>query len=174
MSITVQVNGDLTDEFDQGFFVNLSAAPGVVIVDGQGLGTIVDNDPPPTISITAKVSGKEGANNKTTSFDFVVTLSAASEKEVRVNFATANGTATTADNDYVAKSGTLVFAPGVTSQPVSVVVKGDKRKESSQTFFVNLSGATNATIAGSQGLGEILDDDARGEGQTLGGLPPMT
>lgn len=79
-----------------------------------------------------------------------------------MNFATANGTATTADNDYVARSGTLVFASGVTSQAISVQVKGDKKKESNETFSVNLSGATNATIAAAQGIGEILDDDSSG------------
>jgi hypothetical protein len=90
-----------------------------------------------------------------------VTLSAPSEKEVRVNFATANGTATTADNDYIARSGTLVFSPGQTSKSIGVTVKGDKKKEANETFFVNLSDATNANLIGSQGIGEILNDDPR-------------
>jgi hypothetical protein len=161
-TITILVNGDLTDEYDQGFYVNLSAPTGAVIADGQGFANILDDDEPPTITITPVVSGKEGPNNKTTSFVFVVTLSAVSEKEVRVNFATANGTATTADNDYIARSGTLIFAPGVTSQTISVQVKGDKKQESDETFSVNLSGATNASIAVAQGIGEILDDDIPG------------
>lgn len=159
-AVTILVKGDLTDEYDQGFFVNLSAASGAVITDGQGFGKILDDDLPPTVTITAKVSAKEGNNNRTTSLNFVVTLSAASEKEVLVNFTTANGTATTADNDYVATSGTLVFAPGQTTKTIPVVVKGDKKKEANETFFVNLTTATNATILNAQGLGEILDDDA--------------
>jgi hypothetical protein len=159
-TIKVLVKGDVTDEYDQRFYVNLSAAAGATILDGQGVGTIVDNDPPPTITITPKVSHKEG-NKNTTAFTFVVTLSAPSEKEIRVNFATANGTATTADNDYVAKSGTLVFAPGQTSKSIAVNVKGDRKKEANETFFVNLSDAMNTTIVGSQGLGEILNDDPR-------------
>ena len=162
-TITILVIGDLTDEWDQGFYVNLSAASsGAVITDGQGFGTIVDNDPPPTITITSIVSAKEGNNNATKLFNFVVTLSAASEKEVRVNFATANGTATTADGDYVAQSGTLIFAPGTTSRTISIQVKGDKKREPNERFFVNLTDATNATIAAPQGIGEILDDDAPG------------
>jgi hypothetical protein len=159
MTITILVNGDVTDEYDQGFYVNLSGASGAVITDGQGFGTIMNDDLPPTITITPKVSAKEGGNNNSTLFNFVVTLSAASEKSISVSFATANGTATTADNDYVARTGTLTFAPGVTSQTISVQVKGDKNKESNETFYVNLSGAANATITTSQGVGEILDDD---------------
>lgn len=77
-----------------------------------------------------------------------------------MNYATADGTATTADNDYVAASGTLVFAPGQTSKTISVSVKGDKKKEANETFFVDLTDPTNATIAGSQGFGEILNDDS--------------
>ena len=160
-TITILVNGDLTDEYDQVFYVNLSAASGAITTDGQGVCTILDNDPPPTITITPKVSAKEGNNEHEDVFKFIVTLSAPSEKEVRVNFATANGTATTADNDYVARSGTLVFSPGQTSKTISVTVKGDKKKESNETFFVNLTDATNATIVGSQGIGEILNDDPR-------------
>jgi hypothetical protein len=158
-TITILVNGDLTDEYDQGFYVNLSGASGAVIAEGQGLGTILDDDLPPTITITAKVSAKEGKINQTTLFNFIVTLSAPSEKYVQVSYATANGTATTADSDYVARSGTLTFAPGVTSQPISVQVRGDKKKEASETFFVNLISSTNATILAAQGIGEILDDD---------------
>jgi hypothetical protein len=156
-TITIKVKGDLIDEYDQVFTVNLGAT-GVQLMNSTGVGTILDNDPPPTITITAKVSAKEG-NTGTTSFKFIVTLSAPSEKEVRVNFATANGTATTADNDYVAQSGSLTFAPGQTSKTISIAVKGDKKNEATETFFLNLSSATNATILSAQGIGEILDDD---------------
>ena len=161
MQVTVPVNGDLTDEWDQGFSVNLSAASGAVITDGQGFGTIVDDDDAPTVRITPRVSGREGNKNSSPWFGFTVTLSAASEKDVWVGYATADGTATAADRDYVAQSGSIYFAPGVISRAVNVRVTGDMKKEANETFFVNLTGATNATIlAGqSQGVGEILNDD---------------
>jgi hypothetical protein len=53
----------------------------------------------------------------------------------------------------------LTFAPGVTSQTVSVLVTGDATTEANETFVVNLSGASNATIADNQGLGTITNDD---------------
>jgi hypothetical protein len=161
MMVTILVNGDLIDEYDQGFFVTLSAPSGAIIVDGSGFGQIVDDDDPPTISITS-VSGKEGANRKMTSLVFVVTLSGPSEKDIWVNFTTADGTATVADGDYVADSGTLYFAPGTTSQTISILVQGDKKKESDETFSVLLSGATNATIAAGAGIGVIVNDDGPG------------
>jgi len=47
----------------------------------------------------------------------------------------------------VAASGTLTFPPGSTTQTLSVTVNGDAVIEPNETFFVNLSGATNAFIA---------------------------
>ena len=59
-----------------------------------------------------------------------------------VNFATADSTAT-AVSDYVPTSGTLQFATGVNTQTISVPINGDTTFEPNDTFFINLSGATN-------------------------------
>jgi hypothetical protein len=78
---------------------------------------------------------------------------------VTVNYATANGTATTG-TDYVSTNGTLTFLPGQTSQTITVTVLGDTLDELDETILVNLTAATNATISDGQGLVTILDDDA--------------
>ena len=81
---------------------------------------------------------------------------------VTVFWSTADGTATGGNNknsDYRTGSGTLTFNPGQTSLTVTVRVIGDRKSEPNETFSVNLSGATNATIADAQGLGTILNDD---------------
>src|SRR5207249_1544242 len=82
-----------------------------------------------------------------------------SYQTVTVQYATADDTATTADADYVAAAGTVTFLPGQTSQTVTVNVVGDTKFEPDETFFVNLSGASNATIADGQGVGTIDNDD---------------
>jgi hypothetical protein len=66
---------------------------------------------------------------------------------------------TPVEEDYVGASGTLTFAPGVTSQTVNVAVVGDTVAEPDETFFVNLSSPTNATIADGQAVGTILNND---------------
>jgi len=157
MTISVPVLGDTRDEIDEQFFVNLTSTTFGQITDSQAIGTIQDDDPAPTLTIN-DVSKNEG-NSTTTSFIFTVTLSAASGKTVSVNFATANGTATTADGDYVAKSGTIFFSPGQTTATITVQVRGGRSKEPNEAFFVNLSGASNGTISDGQGLGTILNDD---------------
>jgi hypothetical protein len=155
-TITVQVKGDRVAESNETFLVNLSGASGATLADGQGVGMIVDDEPRISIS---DVSKKEG-NSGTTSFVFTVTLSVAYDAPVTVDYATANGTAKTGDNDYVAKSGHLTFAPGQTSKTISISVKGDKKNEAHETFFLNLGNANAGLIDDGQGLGTILNDDA--------------
>ena len=98
-------------------------------------------------------------NSGTTTAAFTVTLSAASPQTVTVNYATANGTAT-AGSDYVAQTGTLSFTAGQTSKTISVTVNGDTTVEPNETFFVNLSSPSGATIADAQGQGTITNDDS--------------
>jgi hypothetical protein len=69
-----------------------------------------------------------------------------------------------AGEDYTAAPGTLTFAPGQTTRTITIGVKGDKKKEANETFFVNLFGASGALILDGQGLGTILDDDRLGGG----------
>jgi len=155
-TFTVLVNGDTLNEPSETFFVNVTNVINAVVVDGQGVGTIVNDDPLPSLSIN-DVSVVEG-NAGTVNAVFTVTLSAASGQSVGVNYATADGTATQ-PADYTNTSGTLTFTPGQTTRTITVPVIGDVSPEANETFFVNLSGATNATIADNQGLGTISNDD---------------
>jgi len=155
-TVTVLVNGDTLNEANETFFLNLSNASNATILDSQGVGTITNDDPVPSLSVNDP-SVTEG-NAGTTTLTFTVTLNAASGQTVTVNYATADGTAV-AGTDYTAASGVLTFAPGVTSQTINVTVTGDTVFEPNQTLFLNLSAATNATITDNQGVGTITNDD---------------
>ncbi|MBB6257829.1 uncharacterized protein YhjY with autotransporter beta-barrel domain [Xanthomonas arboricola] len=155
-TFTVLVNGDTLSEPNETFFVNVSNVTGASVGDGQGQGTIVNDDALPALSID-DVSVNEG-NSGTTTATFTVSLSAASGQTVSVNYITADGTAT-AGSDYAARSGTLTFAPGVTAQGVAITVNGDTAVEPNETFSVGLSGASNASIARATGTGTIVNDD---------------
>jgi hypothetical protein len=158
-TFTVAVLGDRLAEPTETYLVNLSAPVNAGIGDGQGAGTILDNEPRISINNVAK---KEG-NGKTTAFTFTVTLSAVYDQAVTVHYATADGTAL-AGSDYQAKSGTVTIAAGVRSATITINVTADKLKEAAETFFVNLSApSSNALIDVSQGIGTILDDDSHGK-----------
>lgn len=93
--------------------------------------------------------------------EFVVTLSAPSDQMVSVNYVTENDTASSGSNtDFSFVSGTLRFEPGVTSQTVRVPVTNNALAESTESFFLNLSAPTNATLGTARASGTILDNDS--------------
>jgi hypothetical protein len=156
-TITVPVTGDRVAEPNETFSVRLIEPTNASIADDVGVGTIVDDEPRLAINNATVTEGKRGTKTMT----FTVTLSAAYDQAVTVNFATRNGTAT-AGEDYVARSGTLTFAPGETTKTFTVTVKGDRNREADETFYVDLFGVSaNALIGVSRGTGTILDDDGR-------------
>jgi hypothetical protein len=159
-TITVPVNGDTQAESDEYFTVSLNNATNAKIGNSVKYGNIVDDDTNPAISISDAWLNE--GNNGTKRMTFTVTLSQPSSVKMRVNYATANGTAKTSDNDYVAKSGSITFNPGQTTKTITISIKGDKKNESDESFFVNLSGGSGAPIEDGQGEGLILNDDGSG------------
>jgi hypothetical protein len=166
-TITVPITRDSVDEPDETFVVNLfnpeatcvvTCTTSASITDGQATVTIADDDTT-SVAITNATAG-EGNVGDTTPFDFTVTRNGGTVNEVKVDYVTADGTAT-AGSDHQLKSGTLTFPASdvTTSQTVSVNVLGDNIDEVNETFFVDLSNATNTTISDSQGLATINDDD---------------
>ena len=151
------VNGDRLPEPNETFSVNLSNPVNAGIADGQGVGTILDDEPRLSISDVAKAEGNRG---QTTLFTFTVTLSAAYDQAVTMSFRTVDGTATTSDNDYVAKTCKRTFAPGETTKTITIVVNGDSKKEADETFYLDLFGnSTNSLFSKNRGIGTILNDD---------------
>jgi uncharacterized repeat protein (TIGR01451 family) len=157
-SFTVLVNGDTTPETNEGFLVNVTNVTGAVVTDGQGVGTIQNDDAAPNLTAT-DVSLNEG-NAGTTTFTFTVNLSApAPAGGVTFDIATANSLAV-APGDYTAKSLLAQTIPaGSSTYTFDVLVNGDTTPETDETFFVNVTNVTNAIVTDGQGLGTIVNDD---------------
>jgi probable HAF family extracellular repeat protein len=156
-TIPVLVNGDRLPEPNETFFVNLSSPTNAIIADGQGVGTILDDEPRISISDVAKKEGKKG---QTTLFTFTVSLSAAYDQPVTMSFKTTDGTAMTSDNDFVAKTGTITFNAGETTKTITIKLIGDSKRESDETFYLDLFGnSSNSLFTKSRGIGTILNDD---------------
>jgi uncharacterized repeat protein (TIGR01451 family) len=159
-SFTVLVNGDTTPETNETFFVNVTnvTGTGVAVTDGQGQGTIVNDDAAPNLTIN-DVSLNEG-NAGTTTFTFTVNLSApAGTGGVTFDIATANSSAV-APGDFTAKTLTGQTIPaGSSTYTFDVLVNGDLTPESDEIFFVNVTNAVNAIVTDGQGQGTIVNDD---------------
>jgi Calx-beta domain/FG-GAP-like repeat len=97
-------------------------------------------------------------NSGTTNAVFTITRLGTATQPITVNYATANGTAI-AGSDFTSTSGTVTLAINEASKTFSIPILGDTISEANETFFVNLSGAVNATIIDAQGKGVISNDD---------------
>src|SRR5207247_2309843 len=152
-SITVTVAGDSAPESTEQFLVDLSGAVNASIDNATGTGRILDNDTR-TLSINdvTVVEGDGGPTNAV----FTVTLSEAAAAPVTVNFATRNNSAVSG-TDYIPSAGTMTFAPGVTSQSITVVVTGDSAPESTEQFFVDLKIGRASCRERGKGAGGKMD-----------------
>ncbi len=157
-TVSVSVNGDTKLEDDETFFVNLSnASLGAVILDGEGVGKIGNDDQVPSLSID-DVTMDEG-DSGTTKFVFTVSLSNLTDQPVTVDYGTSDGSATVADNDYEETSGTLTIPPKTAVGKISIAVFGDNIVEDDESFFIKLFNPDGATIADGEGMATIVNDD---------------
>ena len=157
-TFNVTVNGDTKFEANETFTVTLSNPVGCTIATGTGTGTINNDDTAPSFTVSP-VSVTEG-NSGTVNAAFTVSLSAASGLPASVGYSTSNGTATTADGDYDALTGTLTLTAGQTSGTVNVVVHGDTKYEANETFSLILASPSGASL-GLQSFADatITNDD---------------
>jgi len=159
-TITVASTEDTLDEVNETFSVLLSNPVNANVVDGDGLGTINDDDATPSLTINDPAAVAEGSP-----VVFTVTLSAPSGLPVTVNWATSDGDGNGgADNavapgDYGAAGSTLTIPAGSTTAQISVATVNDGDKENLEAFTVTLSSPTNATIADGTGIGKIAASD---------------
>jgi hypothetical protein len=89
---------------------------------------------------------------------FVVRLSEPSLMPVTVKFATVNGSARK-PSDYRGKTGTFTFLPGTTTKVIKVLVNGDRSRERTEKFYLDLSWPLRANFADRRGVGKIRNDD---------------
>jgi len=116
-------------------------------------------NPPPSLSIS-DVIVLEGDSGTTTAAFTVSLSSPALAGGVTFDIATQNDTATTADNDYVARTLTGQIIPaGNQIYSFDVTINGDTNVEPNETFFVNVTNIIGATIGDAQGIGTISNDD---------------
>jgi hypothetical protein len=121
------------------------------------VGVIADDEPRASIGSASATEGHFGMR----ALQFTVSLSTAPTVPVTVNYTTMDGSASVANSDYKAVAGTVNFAPGDTSETITVFAHGDRTGEWDEYFYVNLTSAEGAMLGSTYGYGTILDDEAR-------------
>lgn len=158
-NVQLTVRGDTIDEFDEKFSLFIANASNASIGDNQTIITILDNDAPPALSIAA-ASAPEG-NSGNAPITFTASLTAISEKPVSAQFVTGGGTATV-NQDYTRAQGTLIIPVGQISGNIIVNAIGDLTVEPNETFLLDLTDPTNATLGNGRATGTIINDDIGG------------
>ncbi|MBL3589199.1 MAG: hypothetical protein JMN24_05325, partial [gamma proteobacterium endosymbiont of Lamellibrachia anaximandri] len=165
--ITVNLLDDTVYEGSESFTITLSNPGG-----GAALGTtttasidITDNEPPPSPGTLALSTATESVvENAAGGITLTVSRTGGSFGTVTVDYATANGTATS-PGDYTAVSGTLTFLDGELSKTIPLTLTNDATWEPSEAFTVTLSNVVDATLgAQTSTTVTITDDDTRNAG----------
>jgi Ca2+-binding RTX toxin-like protein len=157
--IDIQTVDDPTDEYDEELQILLTGGTNVQLPQGEETPyhTIVDNDPPPILSVV-DVTVAEGA-----AATFTLSLSAASELPISIRYYTVNGSAL-APTDYNAiASTTITLDPGTPSRTVSVQTINDTIPEPTQYFWLFVTDGVNVRFPYDDfrviAKGDITDND---------------
>lgn len=159
-TISVGIIDDLLDEPDETIIVTLSNPSNAEL--GSPVShtyTIEDNDTVPAVTFSGEASsGAESASPA----ELEVVLTHSSSQPVTVDFAVGGGSANGGGVDYTLAAGTLTFAPGDTSEIISIVIVDDLLDELDETIVVDLSNPSNATLgAPISHAYTVVDDDGQ-------------
>jgi len=148
-TLTVRVFSDFQIEPDEQFFVVLQSPQNATIANGQGTGTITNDDSNGKLQFSSQAySATEDAGSVTIS---VARIDGATGT-VTVDYATSNGTAS-AGSDYAATSGTLTFNQGETSKTLTIPIVSDNVFEPDETVTLTLSNPTGGATLGTPATG---------------------
>jgi Calx-beta domain len=160
-TVDVTVEADTLVEADEIFAMRLSSGTTRPLPDTVRLGRTqvfaqITDDDAAAVSI-ADTAGAEGTGTDTRSMAFTVSLDQPAPAAVTVDVATAAGTASS--DDFTQTATPVTFAPGETTQVVTVPLTADSTPEVDETFTATLSNATGATIDAASATATIIDDD---------------
>lgn len=160
-TFAINIVDDGLDENDETLLVTLTGGSNTTLGDTLVFTyTIQDNDVAPTVEFgTPVLSGSESFQT----IDLPISLSAASGKDISVNYAVTGGTATGGGVDFSLSGSSLTIPAGETESFLRFTVIDDGTEEGVESVVFTLSGPTNATLGGNTGLTyNILDNDGLG------------
>ncbi|MDE0523462.1 MAG: cadherin-like beta sandwich domain-containing protein [Boseongicola sp.] len=161
-AISIDTTGDSADENDETFTVTLSSPSSNADLgtDASATGTILDDDGKPVVGVTG------GAAVEGSDVSFAVSIRAATDADVTVEYSTSIGSGDTASaSDFTAATGeTATITAGQTETVISIPTTQDSLDESDETFTLAISNpSSNAELgAAASATGTIEDDDTAG------------
>ncbi len=167
-TVRVTTTSDSVYEWDERFEIRLSSPTNAWLGASTATGTITDDDPPPTISVS------DGSATEGEAIKFKVSLSGPTERQVSIRLKPEVGPGDTAKllDDFDGREWSLGFSgsTGTASATVPVSTADDDIDEQDETFTLRLLNPTNATLGDATATGTIIDDDD-GKPPSAGKLP---
>lgn len=162
-TFSIGISDDSVIETSENFSLTLTNASGnAALAITSATVTIVDNDfraGDLTFSAESYLVAESGG-----SVGISILRTNGSTGVLTVNYRTVAGTAT-ADNDYLAQTGTLIFTEGQTSQTITIAIQDDAAVEGDESFFVQLYGpGPGTTISGLTNVQVTIVDEEFGPG----------
>ncbi|WP_146108647.1 calcium-binding protein [Chromatium okenii] len=156
-TVSVAVIPDALVEANEAFSLFLSQPVNCELGDPQAVGILTNDD---QVLVSVKGATVKEGQTGTTNAIVTISLSAAANQNVTVDYSTLNGTAE-AGSDFTASTGSLTFKVGETSKTVIIPVTADTTVESSETFQVQLANPVNAALSPRASLATvtITNDD---------------
>ena len=168
-TIRIPIRNEDLAELNENFVVKITGLTNARFPEDQDsvetMVTIIDND---EVSFSiADASAFEG-DSGTKAMEFIVSLSTVATRPVSVTWGTyvfdLQDTATPVEDFIETTNNTLEFAPRETSKSIAVMIKGDIKNESNETFTVGLTNpSTGANIATNLATGTIVSDDGNAD-----------
>ena len=155
--VPIETVHDTLDEDHEQLKLVLSDPVGAVLADSEAVGTIIDDDPEPLLSVDDPEAAENGDGTPVT---FTLRLSEVSGRAVKVRYATVDGTAKKGDDYVEVADGEVTIAADYQTALVEVALVDDDVEEGVERFLLELSGPSNARFGDSAGAATILDDDA--------------
>ncbi len=155
-TITLPILSDSAAEPDETFSLELGDPVNASLAAATSAVIAIRNDDLPVITMAplSTIEGNDPARYLTTA----VSLSAASQQIITVNYVLADGSAT-AGSDYLPDSGIITFSPGQTEQTLGILVLGDQQAEADEAFTLHLSDPVNARLDSPEPVTVTLQDD---------------
>ncbi len=154
-TITIDIVSDSIDESDETFSLQIDEPSNAIIGDGISILTILDDDALPTLSVSDETVSEDAGTVEVT-----ISLNTESGRDVSFDYETVDNSAT-AGEDYTSNTGSATISAGDTSTTVSIAILNDDLGELEESFHLEISNPTLATIDNDTGVIAITPDSDR-------------
>ena len=152
LSIPVELTNDNQDEPEERFTLTAQLLVDAVSAPSSAIYTIADDDPEPSLSLIDLEIG-EGSEAA-----MIVQVSEPSGRTITLSYTTMAGSAQESQ-EFEPQTGTISIPPFTAEARLPLVLLDDTLDEIAETFTVQLTSASKASIARAIGRVTVIDDD---------------